>query len=405
MPGDMPDLSPLALSLRLRQQELVAAFGRFAMQTDSFQSILDEASAVAARGLDARFAKVLEYLPGEMAFVVRSGVGWHDGVVGHARVGGDLQSPAGYAFRSGNSVISNHLTEEQRFRTPKVLAEHGIRSAINVLVQAGDTPPFGVLEGDSTDRDDFNEHDIAFLQSLANTLAVAVEAQKRQAAREDLLREKETLLAENQVLLHEKDLLMQEVHHRVRNSLQLVQTLLSMQGRRLTNPDARQQIEEAAGRIMTIAAVHQRLYEGGSISVTDARRYLRGLLNDMQGLLPDGAQQRSLDLQSEPFSLAADDIAPLGLITSELVTNALKYGAGNVTVVVRREAEIVVVAVSDEGAGFPSGFDPMAGRGLGMRLVAALAKTPDGNAIEIDRSVPFGRIVVRITLGGRVEAG
>lgn len=401
----MPDLSPLALSLRLRQQELVAAFGRFAMQTDSFQSILDEASAIAARGLDARFAKVLEYLPGEMAFVVRSGVGWRDGVVGHARVGGDLQSPAGYAFRSGNSVISNHLTEEQRFRTPTILAEHGIRSAINVLVQAGDVPPFGVLEGDSTDRDDFNEHDIAFLQSLANTLAVAVEAQKRQDAREALLREKEVLLAENQALLHEKDLLMQEVHHRVRNSLQLVQTLLSMQGRRLTNPDARQQIEEAAGRIMTIAAVHQRLYEGGSISVTDARRFLRGLLNDMQGLLPDGAQQRSLDLETEPFSLAADDIAPLGLITSELVTNALKYGSGNVTVVVRRETGTVLVVVSDEGPGFPSDFDPMVGRGLGMRLIAALAKASDGNAIEIDRSVPFGRIAVRITLGDRGEAG
>jgi len=120
------------LSLRLRQQELVAEFGRCAMQADSFQGILDQASIVAAEGLEARFAKILQYQPCDMDFIVRSGVGWSEGVVGHAHVGGDLQSPAGYAFRSGNSVISNHLASEQRFRTPRLLADHGICSAINV---------------------------------------------------------------------------------------------------------------------------------------------------------------------------------------------------------------------------------------------------------------------------------
>src|SRR3954449_4524873 len=138
MTSIVPNLSVPEMNWRFRQQDLVAGFGRFALQTDSLQRIFDEASMVAAEGLDARFAKVLEYLPGEMGFVVRSGVGWREGIVGHARVGGDLQSPAGYAFRSGKSVISNHLCDEQRFRTPKLLEEHGIRSAINVLIQACD---------------------------------------------------------------------------------------------------------------------------------------------------------------------------------------------------------------------------------------------------------------------------
>ncbi len=394
------NLSVPELTLRLRQQELVAEFGRFAMQTESFQAILDEASAIAAEGLDARFAKVLEYQPGDMAFLVRSGVGWSDGIVGHAKIGGDLQSPAGYAFRSGRPVISNHLGSEQRFRTPKLLREHGICSAINVLIQASDDEPFGVLEGDSTHRDDFNDHDIAFLSALANTLAVAVQSQKRYDAREELLADKEALLHANQALLHEKDLLMQEVHHRVKNSLQLVQIILSMQARTLTNPDARQQIEEAAGRIMTIASVHQRLYEGGSVTATDAARYLRGLLDDMAGLLPDTGKRRALELDIAPFSLAADDITPLGLITGELVTNALKHGSGAIKVVVERTPGGLVVSVSDEGDGFPADFDPKASRGLGMRMVAALARSADGDAVQIDRSVPFGRIVVTLPFGG-----
>ncbi len=274
-------LSLPELSQRLRQQELVAEFARFALQTDSFQGILDRASEVAAEGLEARFAKVLEYLPGDMEFVVRSGVGWEDGIVGSARVGADLQSPAGYALRSGKAVISNHLAEEQRFRTPKLLADHGIRSAINVLVHAADAKPFGVLEGGSTHHGDFNIHDLTFLQALANTLAVAVEAQKRQDQREELLQEKEALLAQNRVLLDDKDLMMQEVHHRVMNSLQLVRTMLSMQARTLRNEEARLQIEDAANRVMTVAAAHRRLYVGGSIVATDAEPYLRGLLEDM----------------------------------------------------------------------------------------------------------------------------
>lgn len=394
------DLSSPELSLRLQQQELVAEFGRFAMETDSFQAILDQASVIAARGLQAGFAKILEYLPGDMAFVVRSGVGWHDGVVGHARVGADLQSPAGYAFRTGKPVISNHLTNEQRFRTPALLAEHGIRSAINVLISARDAKPFGVLEGDSTRRGLFDAHDVAFLQALANTLAVALEAQKRQDAREDLLREKDALLLENQSLLQEKEMLLEEVHHRVMNSLHLVQNIMTMQARTFTSAEAREQIEEAAGRVMTIGAVHRRLYQGSSVVSADAGQYLHGLLDDMRGVLPSGADQRALELEVGSFSLPAADITSLGLITGELVTNALKHGQGRIRIEVRQHAAGLHVSVSDEGNGFPSDYDPATSRGLGMRLVKSLSKASDGPAIRVDRSVPFGRIVVETAFGG-----
>jgi two-component sensor histidine kinase len=398
-----PMLSNRELNLRLRQQEIVAEFGRAALRCDDFVGLLDKASLAAAEGLESMFAKVLEYLPGEMAFVVRAGVGWQPGVVGHARVGGDLQSPAGYAFRSGKPVISNHLESEQRFRTPSLLAEHGIRSAINVLVQADDGAPFGVLEGDSTQRGDFNDHDTNFLQTLANTLAVAVQAQRRQDAREALLVEKEALLAANQALLAEKDLLMREVHHRVKNSLQLVQAMLSMQARVIPAEEGRYHLEEAAARVLAIAAVHRRLYEGGSVRSADAAQYLRALLGDVEQLTPDLAGGRVVALEMETFLLAADDIAPLGLIVVELVTNALKHGRGEVRVAVQRLAEGLEIAVSDQGDGFLPGFDPALrrdGGGLGMRLVVALAKAPEGAAVRVDRSVPFGRMVVRTGFGG-----
>ncbi len=370
----------------------MTGFGRFALRTGSMQEILDEASRVAAAGLEARLAKVLEYLPDERAFLVRSGVGWKPGVVGHARVEGDSLSPAGYAFKTAKPVVANDLPSESRFRTPRLLLEHGVRSAINVLVEeAGHS--FGVLEVDSTHRTEFGDADVGFLLALANTLAAAIRAQEREDALAEALRVKEALLEENERLLRDKDLLIREVHHRVSNSLQLVHGALSIQTRILENREARQQVAEAASRVLAIAAVHKRLYRGGSVATADAASYLRGLLEDMAPLL-SAAGERKVELDIESLTVSADDLAHLGLITVELLTNALKHGAGRVRIEVSRQADCLTIAVSDEGPGFPAQFSFGAGGGLGLKIVSSLAGQDDRDAIAVDRSVPYGRVVV-----------
>jgi two-component sensor histidine kinase len=369
--------------MRLSQQKLVAEFGLFAMrQENGLHDILQEASRVAADGLQTRFAKVLQHQPGEHDFLVCAGVGWQPGVVGHARIGGDLASPAGYAFRTERPVISNHLSDEERFRTPELLARHGIKSALNVVIRGGGAPPFGVLEGDSTDRHDFGEHDSTFLQSLANTLAAALEMQARQDARDRLLQE--------------KDLLMKEVHHRVENSLQLVRSILQLQARNQTSQDVRVQLEEAASRISAIGAVHHRLHAGGSVETADVPSYFEGLMKDVRQMLPDDGNARTIAVDSPAIALPVSVITPLGLITMELITNSLKYGSGPVRVTIRPLDGAIEVVVSDDGGGFPAGFDPAASHGLGMRLVKALCKP--GGGIEVDRSVPFARVVARLAL-------
>ncbi|MDB5634924.1 MAG: histidine kinase, partial [Tardiphaga sp.] len=121
------------LPYRLRQQSLLGEFGRSALQTRDIVQILQRATELCAQGLDAPFAKVLEYIPDEKQLLVRAGVGWAPDTIGHVSLGVDLESPAGYAFHTAQVVISNHLQEETRFRTPKLLADHGIKRAINVL--------------------------------------------------------------------------------------------------------------------------------------------------------------------------------------------------------------------------------------------------------------------------------
>jgi len=375
------DLTPAELVLRLHQQELVAQFGVQALAVPERAMVLDEACRVAAGGLQTKFSKVLSFRPDTNDFLVVAGIGWRPGTVGRAVIGGGMDSPAGYALHTGNPTRVNDLPAEDRFRTPPLLLEHNIHSAINVPVAGETQEPFGVLEVDSTNRHEFVEADTAFLQSVGNVLSAALSRFAAEAAKDELLRE--------------KDLLMQEVHHRVKNSLQLVRTLLQLQARGFEPGDVREKLEEAAQRIMTIAAVHQRLYEGGSVAETDAGNYLRGLVEDMQALAGEGDHQRTITLVTEPIRLPADDVTPLGLVVSELVTNAIKYGRGTITVSLRRVGTGIEVVVEDEGPGFTEGVEP---KGLGMRLVRALAKGDPTRALTVDRTAGHGRVVVVLSL-------
>ena len=170
-----------ALEARLRQQAMLAEFGRRALGSVSFDSLLEEATRMTALGMQVRFCKVLEYLPEENRFLVRAGVGWHDGVVGQVKIGAELSSPAGYALHTGKPVISNHLQNEERFTTPDLLLEHGVKRALNVIL-LGDGQPFGVLEADSEAVGAFDDHDVDFLQAVANLLGLALERRRAEDA-------------------------------------------------------------------------------------------------------------------------------------------------------------------------------------------------------------------------------
>jgi len=196
------------------------------MQTRDFRRILQRATELCAQGLAARFAKVLEYEHDEKCLLVRAGVGWRPDIIGTS-LAADLGSPAGYAYQTGESVISNHLQAETRFRTPKILADHGIRRAINVLIEKGGEGNafFGVLEVDSAEPGEFDQGDADFLTGFAGLLRIAIE---RQHADAKLLE-----------ALDHQALLTREMSHRVKNSLTSVVGLLRVQARSAQSEDVK----------------------------------------------------------------------------------------------------------------------------------------------------------------------
>src|ERR1700730_17234100 len=345
------DLTAETLRLRVRQQEILAELGVTALQGTPFPELLDLTARLTAEGLNAEFTKVLEFMPVEKRFLVRAGVGWGPEVVGSATVGADVASPAGYALRTGKAVISNHLENEERFRTPELLLEYGIRRAMNVILQ-GDGEPYGVLEVDSRSEGEFFANDIAFLQGAANILGMAIHRQRAEGK----------LTA----ALDRQQLMAKEVNHRINNSLQIVASMLHLQTTATTSTEVQHALRDASSRIAAIARAHQRLYSSDQIDVVDLGAYLGDICSDLSTAMP----HCRIYFSSAPgIKTATDTAISVALLVNELITNSAKYAYPGAAcemwvVLSRHDNGATAISVRDKGVGLPEDFDIHSGKRL-----------------------------------------
>ncbi|MDR7039043.1 MULTISPECIES: sensor histidine kinase [Methylobacterium] len=351
-------------AIRLHQQAILSEFGVEALRGDDVDRLLQRAAELCAEGMGAEFCKALEYLRGEDMLLVRAGIGWGPDVIGTARVGADLASPAGFALKTGRPVISNHLENETRFRTPQLMAEHGIRRAINVIIENREGA-FGVLEVDDSREGMFEEADIAFMQGFANLLGGAIERQRT----EGLLK----------AALARQDLLAREMSHRVKNSLTIVASLLALQAKGSESEDVRRALIDARTRVEAIAGVHDQLWRHSEPGEVDLALFLETLCANLQS----GAPGHRLVCRADPVNVPADRAIPFGLLVNELVTNAIKYaypqGGGEIRIRSERAGARLLLAVADDGVGLPADFDiGRTSRSLGMRVVANLVRQLGG---------------------------
>lgn len=186
-----------------------------------------------------------------------------------------------------------------------------------------------------------------------------------------------------EALLAEKDLLIQEVHHRVKNSLQVVASLVSLQSNRLNDPAQKEIFAALRQRITAISLVHEKLYGQARGGRPDLGEYLLELLQlqfPRDGL---GAGNVSWKVHADPVVAGVDYCIDAGLILTELVANAHKHGlaprgGGQLEVEIRIEEGRLRIDVADDGPGFSSDFRPEASAGLGFRLVLALLQRNEG---------------------------
>ncbi len=173
------------------------------------------------------------------------------------------------------------------------------------------------------------------------------------------------------------EMLLGEVNHRVANSLAMVAALVGLQANAVEDVEAKRALSETQARIQAIAGVHRHLYTSDDVRSVNVGDYLRGLMADVETtMIADGGASRLL-LEAEDFHLPTEKVASLGVIVTELVTNALKYAyagreAGEVRVALARVENAVHLTVADDGIGW-SGTGAPQGTGLGSRIIKAMA--------------------------------
>lgn len=192
--------------------------------------------------------------------------------------------------------------------------------------------------------------------------------------------------------LIEKDTLLKEIHHRVKNNLQIISSLLSLQQTSLKDPLAAAVLKESRQRILSMALIHERLYSSPKMDEIDFGDYTKGIVGELFNSYGGIASHVTSRLDVSPVLLKIDQAIPCGLILNEVITNALKYAyptgrAGEVTIELKETpAGHVLLRISDRGVGLPEGLNWKNGQSLGLRIVNVLAEQL-GAALSI-HSVP-----------------
>jgi len=197
---------------------------------------------------------------------------------------------------------------------------------------------------------------------FVSAVGSAVRARRRQYQMRDLHSELERAL-QLTTTLKEREVLIQEIHHRVKNNLQMISSLINMQVRRLSDQTCRDALEECQTRVQAIALIHEKLYQSRDYARVPFSEYVRSLAANIFHTMGVSPTDISLDLEIEDLALAVDKAIPCGLALNELITNALKHAfpsgrRGTIRVELsKREEGMLRLVVKDDGVGLPAGTD------------------------------------------------
>ena len=182
-----------------------------------------------------------------------------------------------------------------------------------------------------------------------------------------------------QASLHQKEVLLKEIHHRVKNNLQIISSLVNLQSDSIDNPDVRNLFQDVRDRVRSMALVHEKLYQSENLSNVQFDEYAGSLLNYLRQAYGKSVGAIGLIQELQPVTLSVEMAVPCGLILNELVTNAIKHAfrgrsTGEVRTALRCDPDgSIRLCVSDNGVGFPPELDWRKTGSLGLRLVQMLA--------------------------------
>lgn len=175
------------------------------------------------------------------------------------------------------------------------------------------------------------------------------------------------------------EVLMKEIHHRVKNNLQIVSSLLDLQSHSITDAQAHEAVKEGKNRVQSMALIHQNLYSEGNIKGIRVKEYVGNLLQTLCDSYNISNDTVKINMDIDDLNLDVDTMIPLGLVLNELVSNAFKYAFkdmhnGELSISLHEESEQLQLLVSDNGRGYPEGLDLKSSKSFGLKMIRAFAQ-------------------------------
>lgn len=360
--------SPLREDL-IRRQNTLARFGEFALRSEDLDDVLDAACRLVADALGTSRAKVLEIERQGDCALVRAGVGWAPGVVGHERIPLSEKSSEAFAIHACAPVVVHDIAEESRFQVPDFMARAGVVSFVNVPIILPGGGAFGLLQVDADEPRAFGEDAVAFLRTYATILGPVID-------RLGQVRRLQVVEQRNLLLLHEH-------RHRMANDLAVIQGLIRARIRTATSAVAAE-LAVLQERLETLRVLHRHLGAEDNGPLIALRPYLHELIDNLRQLRAIEGDDIRFEVIDSEVLVTREVAAAIGLIVNEFVTNSFKYAfharKGLIRVVIEPVASgRATLRLSDDGIGLPA-QTPRAGRHAGMGLIELLARQIGGSA-------------------------
>ncbi|WP_224490310.1 sensor histidine kinase [Robertkochia flava] len=232
---------------------------------------------------------------------------------------------------------------------------------------------------------------VALLFSLLCVVALIV-AYMKSVRNKKLIEEQKQFIEDSLV---EKDSLLKEIHHRVKNNLQMVSSLLNLQSKNTRSRAAINALEEGQRRVKAMALIHQKLYQNDDLSVIEMQEYIESLVASIHSVFKKEGYQTNIHIAAEKTKLDVDRAIPIGLILNELVSNSFKYAfaenkEGNIYITLQNKGEEYAFEYKDDGKGLPDDFEQTSIGSMGLRLIRRLANQLRSN-LQIDTEASGAR--------------